>query len=318
MSVRKQFVVAASCMALCWAALAGTLAQAEAAVYVVDATAPGAADANPGSEEQPLKTVQHAADVAKPGDTIYVMAGRYNERIKVRTGGTEGQPINFQAMPRRSATVYGFDLDASYVRVEGFEVTADKPATAIQLRASHCEILDNYIHDMMVGGQRDLRQAGPGWRHSRLLGGSPQPHRLQQGLPQRVRLHPGRERLAGGEQRGPPPLHVLSGQPQRRLRLHPFLRQGLRRAVQLLPWHRHVGDQGRPRGLHSDVHEQRGDGAGPALRVQHMFRLGPGGMVESAPHIGSVRNWTWRRNIYSSKLPTYAGAGGWTSSRRPT
>jgi hypothetical protein len=33
-------------------------------------------------------------------------------------------------------------------------------------------------------------------------------------------------------------------------------------------------------------------------------------MVESAPYIGSVRNWAWRHNIYSSNLPTYKGAWG--------
>ena len=45
----------------------------------------------------------------------------------------------------------GFDLEAGYTRVEGFEITADKPGTAVQLRTSHCEVLENYIHDMMVG-----------------------------------------------------------------------------------------------------------------------------------------------------------------------
>jgi len=138
-------------MGLCWAGLGGTAGQARAAVYVVDAAAPAAADTNPGSEQKPFPSVQHAADAAKPGDTVYVMAGRYNERIKVKTSGAEGRPIKFQAMPRRSATVGGFDLDASYIRVEGFEITADKPATAVQLRGSHCEVLDNYIHDMMEG-----------------------------------------------------------------------------------------------------------------------------------------------------------------------
>ena len=54
-------------------------------------------------------------------------------------------------MPRRSATVGGFDLEASYIRVQGFEITAGKPATAVELRGSHCEVLDNYIHDMMEG-----------------------------------------------------------------------------------------------------------------------------------------------------------------------
>ncbi len=123
---------------------------AQTATYVVDQAAPGAADTNPGTEEKPFKTVQHAADAAKPGDTVYVMAGKYDERVTVKAGGTEGKPVAFVAMPRRSVTVGGFDLEASYIRVEGFEITADKPATAVQLRASHCEILDNYIHDMMA------------------------------------------------------------------------------------------------------------------------------------------------------------------------
>jgi hypothetical protein len=40
------------------------------------------------------------------------------------------------------------------------------------------------------------------------------------------------------------------------------------------------------------------------------FDWGQGAMVESAPYIGSVRNWTWRHNIYSSNRPTYKGAWG--------
>ena len=121
---------------------------AEAGVYVVDQAVPGAADTNPGTEEMPFKTVQHAADVARPGDTVYVMAGRYDERVKVTRGGTKGNPVAFLAMPRRSATVSGFDFEADYIRVEGFEITADRPGTAVQLGGSHCEILDNYIHHM--------------------------------------------------------------------------------------------------------------------------------------------------------------------------
>ena len=64
---------------------------ARASVYVVDQAAPGAADTNAGTEESPFKTIQRAADVAKPGDTVYVMAGRYEERVKVKTSGAEGQ-----------------------------------------------------------------------------------------------------------------------------------------------------------------------------------------------------------------------------------
>jgi hypothetical protein len=122
---------------------------ARASVYVVDQAAPGAADTNTGAEKNPFKTVQHAADVVKPGDIVYVMAGRYDERVKVKTSGSEGKPITFQAMPRRSAIVSGFDLAASYIRVAGFEITEEKAETAVQLNGSYCEVLDNYVHAMM-------------------------------------------------------------------------------------------------------------------------------------------------------------------------
>jgi hypothetical protein len=94
--------------------------------------------------------MRRAADVPSLGDIIYVMATRYEERIKVKAGGTEDRPIAFVTIPRCSATMAGFDIEASYVRLEGFENAADKPATAVLLHAGHCEILDNYIHDMMV------------------------------------------------------------------------------------------------------------------------------------------------------------------------
>jgi hypothetical protein len=53
-------------------------------------------------------------------------------------------------MPRRAAVLGGTDVDGSYIRIEGFEITADKPAVAVQLHATHCEVVDNYVHDMMI------------------------------------------------------------------------------------------------------------------------------------------------------------------------
>jgi hypothetical protein len=47
--------------------------RADGATYVVDQTAPGAADSNPGTEQSPFKTIQYAVDTAKAGDKVLVM-----------------------------------------------------------------------------------------------------------------------------------------------------------------------------------------------------------------------------------------------------
>jgi len=148
---REHVALVARCMLACVGVLAGMAGQVQAATYVVDQVAPGATDTNAGTEDKPFKTIQHAADAAKPGDTVCVMAGKYEERVRVKAGGAEGQPITFRAMPRRSATVSGFYLQAGYIRIEGFDITAARPAVAVQLGGSHCEVLDNYIHEMLMG-----------------------------------------------------------------------------------------------------------------------------------------------------------------------
>lgn len=44
-------------------------------------------DANPGTIEAPLHTIQAAANLAQPGDVITVYAGVYRERITPPKGG---------------------------------------------------------------------------------------------------------------------------------------------------------------------------------------------------------------------------------------
>jgi hypothetical protein len=68
------------------------------AVYVVDQAAPGSGDTNAGTEAAPFKTIQQAADVVGPGDTIYVMAGKYDERVRVKSGakGTKDFAVTAQ------------------------------------------------------------------------------------------------------------------------------------------------------------------------------------------------------------------------------
>ncbi|HCI44808.1 MAG TPA: hypothetical protein DE315_04680, partial [Candidatus Omnitrophica bacterium] len=62
-------------------------------VYYVS---PAGSDANSGTETLPWKTIQKAADSAKPGDTVYVKAGTYYEKVKINQSGLAGQPIIFE------------------------------------------------------------------------------------------------------------------------------------------------------------------------------------------------------------------------------
>ena len=55
-------------------------------------------DSNPGTKDSPLRTIQRAADLAHPGDTITVHAGTYRERINPPRGGeSEDRRIVYQA-----------------------------------------------------------------------------------------------------------------------------------------------------------------------------------------------------------------------------
>ncbi|MCP4989911.1 MAG: DUF1565 domain-containing protein, partial [Colwellia sp.] len=49
-----------------------------------------------GSSSKPFRTIQHAADVAKSGDTVFVRKGIYYERIEMKNSGTVAYPITFQ------------------------------------------------------------------------------------------------------------------------------------------------------------------------------------------------------------------------------
>jgi hypothetical protein len=310
MAPREHVVSVASCIWVCWVALAGTAGQARAVVYVVDQAAPGAADTNTGLEDKPFKTVQHAADVAKPGDIIYVMAGKYDERIKVKASGAEGQPIRFQAMPRRSAIVSGFELQGSHIHVVSFEITADKPAIAVQLDAEHCQVLDNYIHDMTIGVNGTYGKGGADRKdrdysavaHNRIAYNKV--YHSEYGF-----MLGGNDWLV--ESNEVSRLFLLSA--VKNYSDCDYTRFFGKGCVQRYNYY-HGTSTSETKAAHVDGIQTFMNNGGMAQDVLIEFNMccdfGQGAMVESAPYIGSVRNWTWRHNIYSSNLPTYKGAWG--------
>jgi hypothetical protein len=309
MNPREHVVLVARCMWACVGVWAGLAGQVRAATYVVDQAAPGAADTNPGAEEKPFKTIQHAADVAKPGDTVCVMAGKYDERVRVKAGGAEGQPITFRAMPRRSATVSGFDLEASYLRLEGFDITAARPAVAVQLGGSNCEVLDNYIHEMLMGVNGT---------YGRSVAGGPRDYSAVAHI--RVAYnqvyHSEYGFVVGGED------WLVENNEVRRLFMYSpgnrdddcdYTRFFGKGCVQRYNYY-HGTVTSEIKVAHVDCIQtfMGNDSMAQDVLFEHntCFDWGQGAMIESKPNIGSVRNWTWRHNIYSSKLPTYRGAWG--------
>lgn len=56
-------------------------------------------DANDGSRSKPWRTLQHSVEQLKPGDTLYVRAGTYYERIYLTRSGTAESPIVVSAYP---------------------------------------------------------------------------------------------------------------------------------------------------------------------------------------------------------------------------
>lgn len=64
-------------------------------------------DSNDGSIEKPLATMQKAADLAMPGDTVLVHEGTYRGRVAPPRGGEMGKPITYLAEPGKQVFLKG-------------------------------------------------------------------------------------------------------------------------------------------------------------------------------------------------------------------
>jgi hypothetical protein len=127
-------------------------------------------DSNPGSITAPWRHIQHAANMIRAGNTVYVHGGVYNEQVSIPTSGTAtGGYITFQSFPGETAIVDGTNLapgvqtglldvqSKSYIRIIGFEIRNFKTATAnvpaginIGGAGSHIEVRRNLIHDIVT------------------------------------------------------------------------------------------------------------------------------------------------------------------------
>jgi hypothetical protein len=131
-------------------------------------------DSNPGSEARPFKTIQKAADIVKPGDTVLVDGGVYTYSgpnncygkvvVCVSRGGAPDNWVVFRSKNKWRAKIDGENGKAgsgfvvrggaSYVRIQDFEMTglanANGSAGGIDLfdGGSDFQVIGNHIHNI--------------------------------------------------------------------------------------------------------------------------------------------------------------------------
>jgi len=110
-------------------------------------------DTYPGTFEQPLKTLEKAIQIVRPGETIYIRGGTYhcNRTIDINKSGTENKPISILAYKNEKpvfdfsmAWSNGFVIRGAYWYVKGFVIqNAGAAGMVIQSENAHHNTIEN-------------------------------------------------------------------------------------------------------------------------------------------------------------------------------
>ena len=79
----------------------------------------GGNDNNPGTLALPFKTIQHAANIAQPGDTVFIRGGTYRETVTPARSGTVSAPITYRPYNSESVTISGADIVNGWLNSSG-------------------------------------------------------------------------------------------------------------------------------------------------------------------------------------------------------
>jgi Protein of unknown function (DUF1565) len=132
-------------------------------------------DHNPGTLAKPWLTIQHAANTATAGATVYVLGGVYKQSISFPNSGTATEPIIFTSYPGQTAIIDGTGLkpsgiqglinitNQSYIIVSGFEIrnyTTSKETltpTGIWITGSGTgiQVLNNLVHNITTKSEKN-------------------------------------------------------------------------------------------------------------------------------------------------------------------
>lgn len=124
-------------------------------VYYV---APWGNDSNPGTINFPWKTIQHAADMVKAGDTVYIRGGTYNEQVYISREGNENGYILFSAYMEEKPVIDGKNVEGTgvvinskYFKFIGIEVCNWSDTGIWIINSSNIEIRDCKVWNVFYG-----------------------------------------------------------------------------------------------------------------------------------------------------------------------
>ena len=123
--------------------------------------APTGDDGNPGTIDQPWRTIQHAADTMVAGDTVWIREGIYHEQVcTVCSGNATDGYIVFAAYPGETPVIngtgvttgnIGFLVSHSYIKLSGLEICNWSDTGIWMEHAGHIEISDCEVHHTFYG-----------------------------------------------------------------------------------------------------------------------------------------------------------------------
>jgi hypothetical protein len=137
------------------AASMGVAAPAASIYHLYVATT--GSDSNPGSQSRPFRTIQRAANLAKPSTTVHVAPGTYRENVKTKTSGTASARIRYVSDTKWGAKVIGSGTEAmwtnngNYTDIDGFDISGSGRLGILNY-ASYIVMSGNHVHNLTVSG----------------------------------------------------------------------------------------------------------------------------------------------------------------------
>jgi hypothetical protein len=108
-------------------------------------------DTNPGTASAPFRTFAKANSVLKPGSTLYIYAGLYDQPLKITKSGTEAEPITILPLGGKVEidllyqTAPIIEVRASYVKVKKL-VAKHARGVCVNLIGSNITIAELIVH----------------------------------------------------------------------------------------------------------------------------------------------------------------------------